>query len=59
MRRIAKINEDDRKVLFHNTAAKMGMTDAIGYGYNEPWEDRSNTKQDIFNVQTKIVQRNI
>ena len=29
MRRIAKINEDDRKALFHNTAAKMGMTDAI------------------------------
>lgn len=106
MRRIAKINEDDRKALFHNTAAKMGMTDAIiekdfwvcymldylfhrcawkdnfafkggtslskaygliqrfsedidlildwrvlGYGYNEPWEDRSNTKQDIFNKE--------
>ena len=29
MRNIAKINETDRKALFHNTAAKMGMTDAI------------------------------
>ncbi len=29
MRNIAKINENDRKALFHNTAAKMGMTDAI------------------------------
>lgn len=26
---IAKINENDRKALFHNTAAKMNMTDAI------------------------------
>ena len=106
MRNIAKINENDRKALFHNTAAKMGMTDAIiekdfwvcymldylfhrcawkdniafkggtslskayglierfsedidlildwrvlGYGVNEPWEERSNTKQDIFNKE--------
>lgn len=106
MRNIAKINENDRKALFHNTAAKMGMTDAIvekdfwvcymldylfhrcawkdniafkggtslskayglierfsedidlildwrvlGYGINEPWENRSNTKQDIFNKE--------
>ena len=29
MRKIAKITESDRKALFHNTAAKMGMTDAI------------------------------
>lgn len=29
MRNIARINENDRKALFHNTAAKMGMTDAI------------------------------
>ena len=29
MRNIAKINERDRKALFHNTAAKTGMTDAI------------------------------
>lgn len=29
MRNIAKINENDRKALFHNTAAKIGMTDAI------------------------------
>ena len=106
MRNIAKINANDRKALFHNTAAKMGMTDAIvekdfwvcymldylfhrcswkdhiafkggtslakayslierfsedidlildwrvlGYGINEPWENRSNTKQDIFNKE--------
>lgn len=106
MRNIARINENDRKALFHNTAAKMGMTDAIiekdfwvcyildylfhrsawkdniafkggtslskayglierfsedidliidwrvlGYGINEPWEKRSNTKQDIFNKE--------
>ena len=106
MRKIANINENDRKALFHNTAAKMGMTDAIvekdfwacymldylfhrctwkdnlafkggtslskayglierfsedidlildwrvlGYGINEPWEVRSNTKQDIFNKE--------
>lgn len=29
MRNIAKINERDRRALFHNTAAKTGMTDAI------------------------------
>jgi len=29
MRNIAKINERDRKALFTNTAAKMGLTDAI------------------------------
>ena len=29
MRNIAKIYERDREALFHNTAAKMGMTDAI------------------------------
>ena len=29
MRDIAKLNENDKKALFHNTAAKMGMTDAI------------------------------
>ena len=106
MRKIAKIKENDRKALFHNTAAKMGMTDAIiekdfwvcymldylfhrsqwknniafkggtslskayglierfsedidlildwrvlGYGIDEPWENRSNTKQDIFNKE--------
>lgn len=106
MRKIAKITENDRKALFHNTAAKMGMTDAIiekdfwvcfmldylfhrsqwkdniafkggtslskayglierfsedidlildwrvlGYGIDEPWENRSNTKQDIFNKE--------
>ena len=106
MRNIAKIYERDRKALFHNTAAKTGMTDAIvekdfwvcymldylfhrcawkdriafkggtslskayglierfsedidlildwrvlGYGVNEPWKQRSNTKQDIFNKE--------
>lgn len=106
MRNIAKISENNRKSLFHNTASKMGMTDAIvekdfwvcyvldylfhrsawkdkiafkggtslskvyglidrfsedidiildwrvlGYKLNEPWEERSNTKQDIFNKQ--------
>ncbi len=106
MRFIAKINEEDRKALFHNTAMKMGMTDAIvekdfwvcymldylfhrckwknhiafkggtslskafglierfsedidlildwrviGYDINEPWEKRSNTKQDKFNEE--------
>lgn len=106
MRNIAKVNERDRKALFHNTAAKMGMTDAIvekdfwvcymldylfhrcawkdkiafkggtslskayglierfsedivlildwrvlGYGMGEPWEQRSNTKQDAFNKE--------
>lgn len=106
MRNIAKINENDRNALFKNTAAKMGLTEAIiekdfwvcfmldylfhrckwkdniafkggtslskayglierfsedidlildwrvlGYGINEPWEERSNTKQDIFNKE--------
>ena len=106
MRKIAKIAESDRKALFHNTAAKMGMTDAIiekdfwvcymldylfhrcawkdrfafkggtslskayglierfsedidlildwrvlGYAIHEPWEERSNTKQDLFNKE--------
>ena len=106
MRDVAKLNEKDRKALFHNTAAKMGMTDAIiekdfwvcymldylfhrcawkehiafkggtslsksyglierfsedidlildwrvlGYGIYEPWEERSNTKQDAFNKE--------
>ena len=117
MRKIAKINENDRKALFHNTAAKMGMTDAIiekdfwvcymldylfhrsqwkdniafkggtslskayglierfsedidlildwrvlGYGIDEPWKNRSNTKQDIFNkeanARTEVFLRN-
>lgn len=106
MRKIANLGENDRKALFHNTAAKMGMTDAIiekdfwvcymldylfhrsqwkekiafkggtslskayglierfsedidlildwrvlGYVIDEPWENRSNTKQDIFNKE--------
>ena len=106
MRDVAKLNEKDRKALFHNTAAKMGMTDAIiekdfwvcymldylfhrcawkehiafkggtslsksyglierfsedidlildwrvlGYSIYEPWEERSNTKQDTFNKE--------
>ena len=103
---IAKIKEKDRKALFQNTSAKMGMTDAIiekdfwvcfmlnylfhispfkdkiafkggtslsksyglierfsedidlildwrvlGYEKDEPWIERSNTKQDIFNKE--------
>lgn len=103
---IVKIKENDRNALFQNTAAKMGMTDAIiekdfwvcfmldylfhrckwkkniafkggtslskaynlierfsedidiildwriiGYSQNEPWEERSNTKQDSFNKE--------
>lgn len=106
---IARLKEADRKALFHNTAAKMGMTDAIvekdfwvcymldylfhrcawkdriafkggtslsksyglierfsedidlildwrvlGYGINEPWESRSNTKQDAFNKEAGV-----
>ncbi|MFI3326649.1 MAG: nucleotidyl transferase AbiEii/AbiGii toxin family protein [Clostridia bacterium] len=106
MRNIAKLNESDRKALFQNTAAKMGLTDAIiekdfwvcfmldylfncskwknhiafkggtslsksygiierfsedidlildwrvlGLKLNEPWENRSNTKKDLFNKE--------
>ncbi len=101
---IARLPSDERKELFHNTASKIGLHDAIvekdfwvclmldflfqhstwknaitfkggtslskgyhlisrfsedidlildwrilGYGINEPWENRSNTKQDAFN----------
>lgn len=106
MRRIATIKENDRKALFQNTAAKMGLTNAIiekdfwvcfmldylfhrcewksniafkggtslskayglierfsedidlildwrviGYSVDEPWQDRSYTKQDLFNKE--------
>lgn len=106
MRKIATIPARDREALFRNTAAKIGMREAIiekdfwvcymldylfhrcawkdnlafkggtslskayglierfsedidlildwrvlGYGVNEPWEERSNTKQDIFNKE--------
>ncbi len=106
MNNIAKINSNDRKALFQNTAAKMGLTEAIvekdywvcfmldylfhrcqwkhniafkggtslskayslierfsedidlildwrvlGYEKDEPWEKRSNTKQDLFNKE--------
>ena len=106
MRKIAKIPAKDREALFRNTAAKMGMSEAIiekdfwvcymldylfhrcawkenlafkggtslskaydlierfsedidlildwrvlGYGIDEPCEERSNTKQDIFNKE--------
>lgn len=106
MNNIAKINSNDRKALFQNTAAKMGLTEAIvekdywvcfmldylfhrckwkdsiafkggtslskAYGLierfsedidlildwrvleyekDEPWENRSNTKQDFFNKE--------
>ena len=118
MRKVALLDGKDLNALFHNTAAKMGMTDAIvekdfwvcymldylfhrsawkdhiafkggtslsksyglierfsedidlildwrviGYGINEPWEIRSNTKQDAFNkeagVRTEIFLREI
>ena len=104
MQNIARISEKDRKALFHNTASKLGMTDAIiekdfwvcymldylfhrcnwkdniafkggtslsksfglierfsedidlildwrviGYEKDEPWQERSNTKQNLFN----------
>lgn len=104
MREIARLSAKDREALFRNTAAKMGMTEAIvekdfwvcwtldylfhnspwksrfafkggtslsksyglikrfsedidiildwrilGYGIDEPWEKRSNTRQDLFN----------
>lgn len=103
IRDIAKLNENDKKALFYNMAAKMGMTDAIiekdflvwymlgylfhccawknniafevsksyglierfsedidlildwrvlGYEKDEPWADRSNTKQDPFNKES-------
>ena len=29
MNKIARINSNDRKALFQNTAAKMGLTEAI------------------------------
>lgn len=29
MRDIAKLSENDKKALFHNTAAKIGMTDVV------------------------------
>ena len=103
---IARLPEDERRILFRNTAQKMGMNEAIiekdfwvcltldylfhrcewkdvftfkggtslskcyglitrfsedidlildwraiGYSLNEPWEDRSNTKQDAFNKE--------
>lgn len=106
MRDIARLSEKEKNELFHNTAAKMGMTDAIiekdfwvcfmldylfhrciwksniafkggtslsksyglierfsedidlildwrvlGYDKDEPWAERSNTKQDIFNKE--------
>ena len=106
MNNIARINSSDRKALFQNTAAKMGLTEAIvekdywvcfmldylfhrckwkdsiafkggtslskayglierfsedidlildwrvlGYDKDEPWENRSNTKQDLFNKE--------
>lgn len=106
MRKIAKIPAKDREALFRNSAAKMGMSEAIikkdfwvcymldylfhrcawkenlafkggtslskaydlierfsedidlildwrvlGYSIDEPWEERSNTKQDIFNKE--------
>lgn len=109
MRRIATISEEDRQALFHNTAAKMGLPDAIiekdfwvcwmldylfhrsawkdkiafkggtslsktyglierfsedidlildwrvlGYAFDEPWKDRSNRQQEIFNEEANV-----
>lgn len=106
MRKVARLEDSDRRELFRNTADKMGLTDAIvekdfwvcftldylfhcspwkdaitfkggtslskafqlisrfsedidlildwrilGYGKDEPWEKRSNTKQDTFNKE--------
>lgn len=106
MIQIAKLPDNDRRELFRNTAAKMGLNDAIiekdfwvcltldylfhrspwkqaitfkggtslskayhlisrfsedidlildwrilGYGISEPWAQRSNTKQDLFNKE--------
>ncbi len=106
MRKIAVIEAEEREELFRNTAAKMGVSEAViekdfwvcymldylfhrcawkdnlafkggtslskaydlikrfsedidlildwrvlGYGINEPWEQRSNTKQDAFNKE--------
>lgn len=106
---IARLPDDERRILFRNTAQKMGMNEAIiekdfwvcltldylfhickwkdvftfkggtslskcyglitrfsedidlildwrvlGYSLNEPWEERSNTKQDIFNKEANV-----
>lgn len=106
MYNIAKISDNERRILFRNTAQKMGMHEAIvekdfwvcltldylfhkckwkdaftfkggtslskcyglitrfsedidlildwrvlGYEMNEPWQERSNTKQDLFNKE--------
>lgn len=114
MNNIARINSNDRKALFQNTAAKMGLTEAIvekdywvcfmldylfhrckwkdsiafkggtslskayglierfsedidlildwrvlGYEKDEPWENRSNTKQDLFNKEASETERKI
>lgn len=108
MKQIAKVSDNDKRVLFRNTADKMGLNDTIvekdfwvcftldylfhrspwkdsitfkggtslskafnlisrfsedidlildwrilGYSKEEPWEKRSNTKQDIFNKEAK------
>ena len=109
MRSVALRTDDDRRVLFRNTADKLGLPDAIvekdfwvcltldylfndspwkdnitfkggtslskaynlinrfsedidlildwrllGYTLNEPWESRSNTKQDLFNKEANV-----
>lgn len=67
MKNIAGFSDNDKRGLFRNTADKMGINDAIvekdfwvcftldwrvlGYGREEPWEKRSNTKQDAFNKE--------
>lgn len=109
MRKIARLEDSERRELFRNTADKMGLNDAIvekdfwvcftldylfnrspwkdaitfkggtslskafhlisrfsedidlildwrilGYGKDEPWEKRSNTKQDAFNKEANV-----
>lgn len=109
MRNIANLHDKDREALFRNTAAKLGMNEAIiekdfwvcwmldylfhkcrwrsnlafkggtslsksynlikrfsedidlildwrviGFGYDEPWTARSNTKQDLFNKDANV-----
>lgn len=109
MRKVAGFSDNDKRILFRNTADKMGLNDAIvekdfwvcfvldylfhrspwknsitfkggtslskgfnlisrfsedidlildwrvlGYGRDEPWEKRSNTKQDVFNKEANI-----
>lgn len=60
MYQLIKQPEDQLRILFRNTAQKTGLHEDIdlildwrvlGYGLNEPWKQRSNTKQDAFNKE--------